>query len=59
MAKIAVIVVKNGIVQEVLSQDANISVEVLDLDDQDYESLAAKEQVLKALKEDKSYIDIL
>lgn len=54
-----VIVVEDGIVQAVLSQDANILVEVLDLDDQDYESRTAKERRYEELNEDKTYTDIL
>lgn len=54
-----VIVVKNGMVQEVLCRNKNVEVELLDLDDQDIESLKEKEQRYKELRRSKSYKDIL
>ena len=54
-----VIVVKDGRVQEVLCRNKNIEVELLDLDDQDIESLKEKEKRYEELLNTKSYKDIL
>lgn len=54
-----VIVVKNGMIQEILCRNKNVEVELLDLDDQDIESLKEKEQRYKELRRSKSYKDIL
>lgn len=54
-----IIVVKNGMVQEVLCRNKNVEVELLDLDDQDIESLKEKERRYKEIHRSKSYKDIL
>ena len=54
-----VIIVKDGIVQEVLCRNKNVEVELLDLADQDIESLKEKEKRYEELQKSKSYKDIL
>lgn len=54
-----VIVVKDGMVQEVLCRNKNVEVELLDLDEQEIELLKEKEQRYKKLNQSKSYKDIL
>lgn len=44
-----VIVVKNGMIQEILCRNKNVEVELLDLDDQDIESLKEKNSGIKSL----------
>lgn len=54
-----VIVVKDGMVQEVLCRNKNVSLELLDLDDQDLESLQEKEKRYAELQKATSYKNIL
>ena len=58
MTKI-VIMVKDGIVQEVLCRNKNIEVEVLDLDTQDAQSLISIHKRYNELNKCKSYKNIL
>lgn len=54
-----VIVVKNGMVQEVFCRNKNVEVELLDLDEIDINELREKEQRYKQIVESTSYKDIL
>lgn len=58
MTKVA-IVVKDGRVQEVLTRNKNIEIELLDLDDQDIENLKIKEKRYEKIQMSKSYKNIL
>ncbi len=54
-----VIVVKDGMVQEVFCRNKNIEVELLDLDEQNIEDLREKEKRYEEIQKAKSYKDIL
>lgn len=54
-----IIVVENGIVQEVLSKNELLDIELLDLDDTDIESLESKKKRYEELSCCKTYKDIL
>lgn len=57
--KNVVIIIKGGMVQRVLSQDADISVTVLDLDELNPKKLDEKVDQYAKLNADNSYTDIL
>lgn len=54
-----IIVVRGGMVQEVLCKDKNIEVELLDFDEQDIDRFEEKGKRYNELHVDKSYINIL
>lgn len=54
-----VIVVERGMVQEVYCRNKNVEIELLDLDDQDIESLTKKTKRYDQIRKSKSYKDIL
>lgn len=54
-----IIVVKSGMVQETFSRNKNISVEILDLDEEDTDKLKEKKKRYEKIQKSKSYKDIL
>lgn len=54
-----VVVIKDGRVEEILSRNKNIQIEILDMDTQDDNDLQGKERRLKEIHNSKSYKDIM
>lgn len=54
-----IIVVKDGMVQEVFCRNKNVEAELLDLDEQNIENLREKKKRYEEIQRSKSYKDIL
>ena len=54
-----VIVVKNGMIEQVYSRNKNVEVEILDMDTQNADDLVFREYRLKQIENAKSYKELL
>lgn len=54
-----VIIVKNGLIEQVYCRNKNIEVEILDMDTQDLDTCKEREQRLKQIKKANSYKELL